>query len=387
MSKIKREKVNYLEFTFNIFDKYDIWQVSFKNPKDGKIIKRTTKLASTASNLIIVKKEIIPSIVEFLTGKIDFRETEEKESTLDDFANKYFEIYINRVREQTYYRSFLYYTNQIKPYFGIRKINSIKPMELEKWQNNFKTKQYKTATIQKYRSILFSIFNEAVKNEIIKVNPLSLVSSPKKERIFISVEEQEDEHPFSKDEIKYMIDNSVGYLRNFILLMYSTGMRPGEIIALTWSDIDFDNKQIMVNKTITNGKVGLPKTASSVRKIDMLPSAEFSLKEQLLETNKYQHVFVSSLNKQFYSHNIIAIRFKDLLKNLNIPRRTLYNLRHSFASQLISNGEDIVWVSKTLGHLDISITLKHYTKFIKVNEKTRLNKIMKIGIKFSEDIL
>ena len=52
---------------------------------------------------------------------------------------------------------------------------------------------------------------------------------------------------------------------NFIKFMSNTGMRPGEIIALKWDDIDFENKSINVNKTIINGKEGLPKTRSSIR--------------------------------------------------------------------------------------------------------------------------
>jgi integrase len=57
----------------------------------------------------------------------------------------------------------------------------------------------------------------------------------------------------------------------------------------------------------------------------------------------------------------------------------LYNIRHTFASQLISKGADIVWVSKMLGHKDVSITLKIYTKFIEENDEVRLKKIEKMG--------
>ena len=58
--------------------------------------------------------------------------------------------------------------------------------------------------------------------------------------------------------------------------------------------------------------------------------------------------------------------------------RPLYNLRHTFASQLISKGADITWVSKMLGHKDVAITLKIYTKFIQEDDEARLKKIAKI---------
>ena len=73
------------------------------------------------------------------------------------------------------------------------------------------------------------------------------------------------------------------------------------------------------------------------------------------------------------------------MKLNNIEQRTLYNLRHTFASQLISNGADIVWVSKMLGHKDVSITLKVYTKFIQEQEDTRLKKIEQMGTILSFD--
>ncbi|WP_084722018.1 tyrosine-type recombinase/integrase [Sulfurovum lithotrophicum] len=59
--------------------------------------------------------------------------------------------------------------------------------------------------------------------------------------------------------------------------------------------------------------------------------------------------------------------------------RVLYNLRHTFASQLISKGADIVYVSKMLGHKDVSITLKIYTKFIEEDDEIRFKKIEKMG--------
>jgi len=378
----KREKCNYLEFTFTIFEKYDVWQISFKNPQDQKIVKRSTKLPATASNLITVKKEIIPSVVEYLTGKVKDFEVG-KEYSLDEFAEEYFILHSSRVREHTSDKNQKHYINHIKPYFGHRLIDSIKPMELEKWQIDLREK-YKPLTIQKYRSVLFSIFDEAVKNSIINVNPLEKVEAPKVSKSFTL--EDEEVYPFSDFEIKTILENSTGYLKNFVLLMYSTGIRPGELIALHWKDINYSKKQINIYKTMTRGKIGDPKTPSSVRKVDMLLSAEKALKDQFELSKHHEYVFLSSAHKPFYSHDIINKRFKEVLALSNIEMRSLYNLRHTFASQLIGRGEDIIWVSKMLGHVDVSITLKYYTKYIKEDEETRLKKIEKIGANFGANI-
>lgn len=155
-------------------------------------------------------------------------------------------------------------------------------------------------------------------------------------------------------------------------------MRPGEIISLTWNDIDFEKKRIAVDKTTVNGKVGDVKTESSVRYVDIIPVLEDELKNLYKETGNNKYLLLSSFNKPFYSHDIIAKRFKELLMDINIKERKLYNLRHTFASMMISQGQNILWVSRMLGHKDISITLKVYTKFIKENDDERLNNLSKI---------
>ncbi len=367
-------KYNYMDFKFTIFIKNGKWWLDFYYQK--KRSKRSTKLSNTKENLVTVKKEIIPSVVEYLTGELETIQ-QQREYILKDFAEEYFIIHKKNVREHTYTRNVGHFNNHILPFFGHRLLETILPMELEKWQNDLE-EEHKPSSVQKYRSILYSIFDMAVLNDIINKNPLEKVKAPKVQDKFI-LDNEDDIKPFSTDEIKQLLENTNGYMNNFILFMYSTGIRPGEIIALTWRDINFDKKYISIYKTIVNNKIGNPKTQSSVRKVDMLPMAQKALENQYKLTKEYEYIFVNSSNKHFYSHDSINLNFKRLLKLNNIEFRTLYNLRHTFASQLISNGADIVWVSKMLGHKDVSITLKIYTKFIKENEETRFKKIVQMG--------
>lgn len=363
-----------MDFKFTIFVKNSKWWLDFYYLKERS--KRSTKLANTKENLVVVKKEIIPSVVEYLTGDIQLIQ-EQKEYTLKNFAEDYFMIHKKDVREHTYKRNLNHFNKHILPYFGHRLINSILPMELEKWQYKL-LETYKPLTVQKFRSILFSIFDMAVLNDILDKNQLSKIKAPKIQSQYL-LDNNDDVEPFAIDEMKVLLDNTTGYMYNFILLMYSSGIRPGELIALLWKDIDFEKKQISIYKTIVNNKIGNPKTQSSVRKVDILPMALQALQNQYKLTKNYEYIFVNSSNEHFYSHDIINLNFKRLLKLNNIEQRTLYNLRHTFASQLISNGADIVWVSKMLGHKDVSITLKVYTKFIQEKEDTRFKKIEQMG--------
>lgn len=395
----KREKVNYLEYTFTIFEKYDTWQISFKNPRDGKILKRSTKLSATSSNLITVKRDIIPSVIEYLTGKIkSFEEEENKDFTVEEWATKFFEAYPSKVRENVFESNFKHYNNHIKPYFGDRKLKSILPIEIETWQNDLLSKTYKKGnllkryqplTVKKYRSVFLSIFDSAVKNLKVESNPLRKVEAPKEEgKVTIEYDDKNEREifPFNENEIKIILENTNGYLKNFILFMYSSGMRPGEIIALKWKDVDFEKKQIKIYKTMVRGKLSPPKTKASKRDIDMLTLAEQALKAQYELTKDYDFVFINSQKTFFFSHDIINLRFRKVLQSNDIQDRKLYNLRHTFASQLVSSGEDLNWISKTLGHKDPQTTLMYYSKPIKEDEKIRLEKINKIGANFGANI-
>ncbi|MGH2307049.1 site-specific integrase [Aliarcobacter sp. ERUVET-8] len=133
--------------------------------------------------------------------------------------------------------------------------------------------------------------------------------------------------------------------------MAATGMRPGEIVALKWSDVDFERKMISIERTRIRSKKGekpkdgLTKTMSSNRKIDLLPIAEQALLEQMKLTVDATYIFLNQSNEPFYGHDIIGKRFREIIKQSGVKERPLYNLRHTFASQMISRGADIVWVS------------------------------------------
>ncbi len=374
-------KLSYGDMNFSIKSRHNHWYLDFYFNK--KRIRKTTQLKDTSENLIHIKKVIIPELIVGLTGKKAI-EYDKKELTLEQFANDFFKVYENTVREHVYKTRFRHYEIKIRPYFKEFELKDITPIMLESWQNKLLDK-YSTQSVVKYRSVFYSIFDKALINDLIKFNPLSRIKSPLTiNKKFKTLEENENDDisPFNDYEIKQILINTDGSLYYTVYFMLYTGIRPGELISLTWNDIDYKRKRIAIDKTTVNGKVGNVKTQSSVRYIDILPQLEIKLKELQRITGNYTHLLISSFNKPFYSHAILSVRFRKLLKEINIKERTLYNLRHTFASHMISNiqnGIDILWVSRMLGHKDVSITLKSYAKYIKEEDEERLIKIDKIG--------
>lgn len=375
MAKIKPVKYNYSGIKFTIKTRPESGKLYVDFYFEGKRIRRSTDILASKEGIVEVKRVLIPDIAASLLDHV-VPPYEDKEWILDELAQEFFILQKSKVRKLTLERNKAHYQNHVFPYFGSRLIDTIKPIELERWQNDLLQK-YKAGTVQKFRSILYSIFDKAVDNDIIQKNPLERVTAPK---VLLNLQDDEDNaDPFTEEELKTIIENANGYMKNFILFMYGCGMRPGEIVALQWSDIDFERKTINVTKTRLRNEDGRTKTKASTRYIDLLPIAENALRAQYELTKEYEHIFISSHKKQFYSHDVISVNFQRILKKTGIKARPLYNIRHTFASQLISKGADIVWVSKMLGHKDVSITLKIYTKFIEESDEIRFKKIEKMG--------
>ncbi|WP_231253661.1 site-specific integrase [Helicobacter pylori] len=178
--------------------------------------------------------------------------------------------------------------------------------------------------------------------------------------------------PFNLEEIKTLIENAPNLrLKAFLTMAFFTGLRTGEQLALLWSDIDFKNKKIHIDKSLNlSGKITTPKNKPSIRQIDLLEPVEKILKElKASEPDNKKMIFLSIPKRTQEFHKA----FKSLLKALNLKDRKLYTTRHTFASLMISQGEEPMWVSKMLGHKDLNTTYKIYSHYIPKQEKERAN--------------
>lgn len=359
----QRSNYYHLEFSFN-----------------KKRIRKSTGLVVNLENLTYIKNILIPEIFKALTQNtnIDFIN---KDVLLKDYSDKFFILYKETLRKHTYIENIQLFNNHIKPTFGDFVISKIKPYNLEEWQNKL-IKKYSKYTVRRIRSIFNMIFDSAYKNDLIIINPFSKVSSPIK-NTFKKLNDYDDEiTPFNNKEIELILDNTKNNLHYFVFIMLCTGMRPGEIISLTWNDVDFQNKRIAVDKTTVKGIVGNVKTSSSVRYVDIIKPLEDKLKEFYDSKLDDVFLFVSKFNKPYFSHIVIARSFKTLLEKLNIRHRNLYNLRHTFASNMIKENINLLWISKMLGHKNIAITQEIYIRFIKEDDKKRLDYLSNIDANF-----
>lgn len=330
---------------------------------EGEFKRYSTGLKSDRLNIAWIKKNAQKEL-----ERIHATKSQKKNQVISnfiDFAYNSIEIKKSQIKENTYKEYIQMFENKIKPYFEKYNLQDIKRLDLQNWQSRLANSGISGKTVNNYRSLFNTILEDARLNELIEKNYFDLIP---KEKI-----EAPEIKPFSLDEIQQILSNAIGWEKQFFQIAFFTGLRTGELLALKWEDINFFSKKINIKKAIRKGIYGSPKNKYSVRTIEMLPIVEDALNELKIKSYmKNSFIFMNDDNTHFYdASHIREGEWARVLKRAKLDYRTLYQTRHTFASLMISKGEDILWVSKTLGHSTIQTTLTKYAKFIEGDETKR----------------
>ena len=326
---------------------------------DGVFHRKSTKKEATKTNLLWAKKNA-QSVLLNLIGLSD----ESKSYTLEEFGYLSLEINSSNRKENTNKDYMMTFKRHILPHFGKWKLEDIRPTNLKKWQNDL-SRIISGKRIMNIGTIFRGILQDAFIDELININPFDRVRPPKQEKTII--------YPWNLEEVQLITKHAQGWFRNYLLLAFFTGMRVGEIIALKWSDINFIDEIIEVKRSTRKRIISSPKTVSSIRTVDMLPIVKNALIEQKKHSMlRSEFVFINQYGKNFLDPaNLTKRHWQPLLEELNMQYRILYQTRHTFASLMLQQGEEIGWVSQMMGHTDIHTTLTKYARFIPRETKKR----------------
>ena len=272
---------------------------------------------------------------------------------------EYFKYSKTIYKKSNYYEQNGKILKHILPYFKDKNIYEIGISDIVSWKISIEKNNYS----YNYKSYLYyalsSIFDFLVKYYNVDKNYVRLEGNFKNNEI------NKNGNIWTIEEFNQFI-NSIDddYYKILFKLLFFTGMRKGELLALKWEDIDFNNKTISINKTITrNHELQTPKTQTSNRIISISDNLINELSKLKQDSDFIFDISFTQLKRK-----------KDYYCNLSgVKQIKIHEFRHSHACLLFTNKIEIEDISYRLGHSNISMTMSTYLRYLPRNEKRVVN--------------
>ena len=305
--------------------------------------------------------------------------------TVEEWLIEWIDTFIRPNVKIATYVDYITTAEHIDPISGIY-LHDLSAVTVQRFLNNMPPN---TSTDRKKRifRLLKAALKKAVDISLLSRNCLDSLSAPKKETKQIEI--------FTPDEVNlifnYMCDIKTNYYVRkffpFIALAFTTGARVGEIMALHWNDIDIAKKELHIRSTLKSlNKIGTvetsAKTESGKRKV-IIPDAVMQLLSQkksnrkIIDFNENDYVFCTKFGGPLDTSNV-ARMWRSILKGANIKYRNFHSIRHTHATELLSNGMPILEVARRIGHKKASTTLNMYGHVMKNFDEKLAEKIADI---------
>jgi integrase len=305
--------------------------------------------------------------------------------SLNEYLDKWLkEAACPRLREATFDSYEIYLQKHIRPKLGAKRLADIKPLDLQAVINEMTGNGYAPRTVRYAHTILYSALKQAVRWQMLSMNPCEAVELPRQARTEMKA--------FSPAEARTFLEAAKGNKHGLVLAFaLATGMRPEEYLSLKWSDIDFSKGTATVQRTLIWRKgggwyFGEPKTSKSRRTVplpaNVLTDLQTHRREQsaaMLQLGAaYERndlVFTADGGKPLYYGHLTKRHFYKILEKAELPRIRLYDLRHTCATLLLVAGINPKIVSERLGHSSITLTLDIYTHVLPDMQREATDKL------------
>lgn len=244
----------------------------------------------------------------------------------------------------------------LRPAFGSIKLRELTTRDIKDWITGL------SISAKRINNVLIPlrhVLKDAYIDELIDTNPA--------DRIKNLSHRYDEPHPFSPQEVKDILEHCPTQDRNLFQFAFTTGLRTSELIALEWSDIDFEKGVIKVRRASVRGVIKAPKTKAGNRDVRILPPALAALNSQLELTGmNHKRVFLNFRTNAAWETDgqIRKVAWILALKAAGVEYRNPYQTRHTYASTLLSLGENPMWVAYQMGHADWGMIRKRYGRWI-----------------------
>jgi len=267
-----------------------------------------------------------------------------------------------------------YLDKWILPRWSTYRLKDIKAVSVEEWLRSLPLANGSRAKI---RNLMHAIFNHAVRWEWHDRNPITHVrQSAKRQRVPVVL---------SIDQIHSLVGHLKEPGKTAVLVDILTGLRVSELLALKWSDVDFENLELHVTRSIALQRVGPCKTEASQKPVPLDPElAEVLLmwRRQSPYPTEDDWVFASPASKgklPYWSFSLFRVYVRPALKDAGITGKVgWHTFRHSFATILKSHGEDVKTVQELLRHANSSVTLNLYAQAVTDIKRNAQSKVARL---------
>jgi integrase len=282
----------------------------------------------------------------------------------------------------------------VVPYLGTRTVQSLKPLDLERWHHKLRAKGLSARTISGAHKVLGKALREAAKYDVVVKNVTSAPaggqappSVPRTEMQILSEPEVADLLAKLDKRHQSRRGRPIQLGRTFrtkIILALFTGIRRGELLALRWRNADHEAGVLKIREALEETKLyGLrfksTKTGAGRRDITLPDIAADALREHRREQLEVRmrmgagrlsgdDLLFPALNGGPQSPNNLSGDWREFRLGAKVADIGFHNLRHTHASMLIASGVDIVEISKRLGHADPAITLRVYAHLFRADD-------------------
>jgi len=246
----------------------------------------------------------------------------------------------------------------IKPALGHRRLNEIKRKHVKKMIAGLRDQGLSASRVETILQVLRNVLKHALEDEYIQINPCDKMGSYCGER-------NKKVNPLTIEETQQLLENATHLpleLEALYTTMIFTGLRIGEVLALEWTDIDFETRMLKITKQLHYKRkekiLGPPKNGSE-RVVRLSPRTVEILKRLHEEKGVSKLVFPNK-NGSYLTHS----KVDRWLRRVAPKPVTPHDLRHTYATLRLAKSDNLVDVSSQLGHKRIDITLKVYTHWI-----------------------
>ena len=269
------------------------------------------------------------------------------------------------------------YRGHVENHFGFindLRINRITVATVEKFISNRRNKGLSLPTLRKILITFGQVMKYAVRHRLTDHNPVAEAEKPRsKGEVKTAVI-----HVLKPNEITLFLDNVADEKYHTLFMVAAmSGMRQGEIFGLKWSDILWDTNQIHVQRTYNNRAWYRPKSKHSNRKVDIGKTVMKRLKEWKLACppNKLDLIFPNQSGDPLDRGYVLKNYFSPTLETAGLPKIRFHDLRHSYASLLIDQGENIKYIQNQMGHSKASVTLDIYAHLFDEDNPEAANRL------------